>query len=723
MRVGEQVERYVVDAHLGDGGMAAVYRARHATLRDRVVALKVLHRHLARYQNVCSRFIQEAEIQTRLQSDNILQVLDILEWNDTAVLVLDYAAGGSLATAVQNGRTFTVAEISSIGEQALAALAIAHAAGVVHRDLKPDNLLLHRAEGPLRVLVSDFGIAKVADAARATGTGSLLGTVAYMSPEQLLDASRVDTRSDLYSLGVALWELIQGEQPYASQSWTNPMFPMHVVQVALGPLPPHVPLWLRAWVERLMARDIEERYQSAEQALADLALLRRAGRAAPTAVPLPAHPSAPDRPTNATPTVFEALPATPRFESLQPAANDDGPAGPLEPVLLAPPPRSPGRPASRSGTRLRRRNRIAAGLSVVAALASVAAIWLATGSGNRSPSSPVGPSHDSALAMNRATTTAQQHAQHTSATAAQAAARWALTIAEETRAQGMAAVPAGAFRTYAATPTGSESGVQTTLSRPFWLDTHEVTQGQWQAQMGANPSHFSQCGPNCPVENVNWFEAAAFANERSLALDLAPCYELSGCTGVAGTATPLVCDQVAVTASSVYACEGFRLPTDAEWVRAAMVDVDVLNWEATEGSGGPREHVRLNVGTRRNARFAGNSDVQYRGSQSCNTIRDAAGTGTGCGPSDAAGTASALGHHNLLGNVAEWTHDAPYPLAADQQDPERSAETAERTFRGGNWMNPDARVSPVYRWTAPASTRHMGLGFRLARTVPAALPH
>ena len=226
-----------------------------------------------------------------------------------------------------------------------------------------------------------------------------------------------------------------------------------------------------------------------------------------------------------------------------------------------------------------------------------------------------------------------------------------------------------------------------TLTRDFWMAETEVTQERWQALMGNNPSNFSACGADCPVDWVNWYEALAFANAVSAAEGLAECFTLAGCTNAAGD--DLECASVSVSAASgsVYDCDGYRLPTEAEWEYAARAGTDSL----------------------------------YAGSDTVDDVAwylDNAGSTTHPVASKAAND---WGLHDLSGNVWEWTwdwYDASYYSGSPATDPDGPVTGTNRAYRGGSWAlsAPNERVS--YRDNGTPNYRGTSLGFRLARTVP-----
>jgi eukaryotic-like serine/threonine-protein kinase len=201
--------RYRVERELGRGGMATVYLARDEEL-ERPVAVKVLLEHLAGDEEFHARFVREARLAGRLSHPNVVRVYDAGETDGRPFIVMEYVPGMSLA---QAGR-LAPGPVVELGVQACAGLQHAHDAGLVHRDVKPANLLI-RDDGTLKI--ADFGIARAAESTRHTQAGTLLGTAAYLAPEQIAGADATPA-SDVYSLGAVLYELLTGRCPYAFAS-------------------------------------------------------------------------------------------------------------------------------------------------------------------------------------------------------------------------------------------------------------------------------------------------------------------------------------------------------------------------------------------------------------------------------------------------------------------------------------------------------------------------
>ncbi len=213
---GQEIEKYVVEGILGEGGMASVYRVRHKTLGS-MYALKVLS---IPSRTVRKRMLQEGRIQATILSSNVVQVVDVLDINGMMGLLMEYVKGPSLDEFLKEN-TLQLDEALAIFGGILSGVEVAHKKGLIHRDLKPANVLLHLADDGLYPKVTDFGIAKSgesADPVDVTRPGSTMGTPSYMSPEQIQDASRVDLRADIWSLGCILYELITGLRAFPGES-------------------------------------------------------------------------------------------------------------------------------------------------------------------------------------------------------------------------------------------------------------------------------------------------------------------------------------------------------------------------------------------------------------------------------------------------------------------------------------------------------------------------
>lgn len=263
--------KYEVVDRLGRGGMAEVYRAYHPSL-DRYVAVKVLHNFLAEDQEFKTRFEKEAQNIARLKHPHIVQVYDFEHDDEKGeyYMVMELISGVTLKDRLfdvyQRGESIPLKEALRITRESAQALSYAHKGGMIHRDVKPANLMLDETEND-RVVLTDFGIAKILTGSQFTMTGGLIGTPAYMSPEQGVGESG-DERSDLYALGVILYQMVTGDLPYDADTplalilkHVNEAIPSACV------VNPDLPTQVDDVIEGLMAKDIESRYQTAGEVI------------------------------------------------------------------------------------------------------------------------------------------------------------------------------------------------------------------------------------------------------------------------------------------------------------------------------------------------------------------------------------------------------------------------------------------------------------------------
>ena len=251
---------FKVLGELGRGGMGIVYLAIDVNL-DREVAIKVLPAYLTEPSGVRDRFLREARTAAKLSHPNIVPVYRADEKDGVVFFVMRHVDGVSLAERLASHGAMAPLEAARMLQQVALALDYAHARGVIHRDIKPENILLER--GTNSAVVTDFGIARLMEAAPATATGQVLGTVHYMSPEQVL-GERVDGRSDVYSLGVVGFKTVTGQLPFDSRSATAVLVE-HVTKEPpkVRSVGPSVPEALAAIIDRCLAKDRAARYQSA----------------------------------------------------------------------------------------------------------------------------------------------------------------------------------------------------------------------------------------------------------------------------------------------------------------------------------------------------------------------------------------------------------------------------------------------------------------------------
>jgi len=267
--------RYEILQLLGQGGMGAVYKAKDLEL-DRVVALKVIRPELAINPEILQRFKQELILARQITHRNVVRIFDLSEAGGVKFITMEFIEGHDLKSLITEKGRLSPEETVRIVEQVCLALETAHSEGVVHRDLKPQNIMIDRMG---RAAVMDFGIARSVEAGGMTQTGMLVGTPDYMSPEQVM-GERVDVRSDLFAIGVILYESLSGSLPYKSESPQAAMYKRtREAAMPLNRVEPSVPPLLSDIVAKCLQIDPKLRYQSAGEIRGDLEAWRHGAEA------------------------------------------------------------------------------------------------------------------------------------------------------------------------------------------------------------------------------------------------------------------------------------------------------------------------------------------------------------------------------------------------------------------------------------------------------------
>jgi serine/threonine protein kinase len=326
----EVIGRYEIIEELGRGAMGSVFKARDPAV-GRIVALKTIHSEAlngAQSEEYRARFYREARASGVLAHPGIVPVFDVGEHETAPFLVMEFVQGRTLADAIKKGERFTIDRVCEIGQQLADALGYAHRQGVIHRDIKPANILMTSREvyGSERPRITDFGIAKLA-ASEITTTGQLLGTPSFMPPEQFTGMP-IDGRADLFSLGVILYSLATGEQPFPGETMTAVSYKIvYTEPVPPAKLNPALPLRVESIILKCLAKSPADRYQTGEELAQELAAIRAntpGSTLQPTAPPV--HPvgiSSSDLtfgPGQVTATLPPAQSIPPASASLPPAA-------------------------------------------------------------------------------------------------------------------------------------------------------------------------------------------------------------------------------------------------------------------------------------------------------------------------------------------------------------------------------------------------------------------
>ena len=259
-------ERYEILALLGEGGMGAVYKAKDREV-DRTVALKLIRPEMASNPAILARFKQELLTAHQVTHKNVIRIYDIAEADGVKFITMEYVEGSDLRQLQREHGKFQPDEAVDIIRQVCMALEAAHTAGIIHRDLKPQNIMRDKTG---RILVMDFGLARSVESEGMTQTGALLGTIEYMSPEQAM-GKKLDQRSDLFAVGLIFYELLSGKMPFKAETAMASLLMRNQERaVPVGEIDATVPAGLSDIVSRCLERDLERRYPTAAEIIADL---------------------------------------------------------------------------------------------------------------------------------------------------------------------------------------------------------------------------------------------------------------------------------------------------------------------------------------------------------------------------------------------------------------------------------------------------------------------
>jgi formylglycine-generating enzyme required for sulfatase activity len=598
LALGQVLGNYRLLEPLGAGGMGQVFKAEHLRMQ-RQVALKVIAADLLRSAAARERFRREVHAVARLASPHIVAAYDAGEQGGHDFLVMEYVAGDNLDHLVRRQGPLSVETALRYTAEAANGLAHAHDAGVIHRDVKPANLLL-AGDGTVKVL--DLGLARLASEENGpsslTATQAVMGTAPFMAPEQALDTRTADARADIYSLGCTLFYLLTGRPPYEGKT-NMELLVAHREQ----PIPslrqrrPDCPAAADALFRRLVAKRPEQRPASMHEVQSECERLLGEMQ----------HP-----------------------------------------------------PARKH---LRRPLAAAAGLLIVGAAAAL--LIAALGGGDRGQQEGTGENSRMATAPAEVTRSG-----------------------ETAPAMEMVRIPAGEY--WMGSPDSDRLAAadekprqKVKITRPFFLGKTEVTQAQYEAVMGANPSAFSSRGRfrsrvknkdtgQLPVESVSWLDAVRFCNRLSERHGMTPYYKIDG-------------ERVTIRGGS-----GYRLPTEAEWEYACRGGKDTT-WHFGEKAADLGQF----------AWFADNSgDITHPVGRK---------------------NANPFGLHDMNGNVPEWCWDRyspEYYKRLPASDPPGPGEGDFRVYRGGAWNSraPETRSAARSPLGIAYSVQTI-VGIRVARNV------
>ena len=736
---GDTYGRYTIVRKLGEGGMGLVYEARNHF--GAAVVLKMLHPELAGNADVRERFRREGQIQYQLRHPNIVRVTDILEENEVPALVVDFMKGRDLERELATLGVLPLPEVVSISVKMLDALAAAHEKGFVHRDIKPANIFLEETDAGVEPRLMDFGIAKIEATRGLTQVRDFVGTPNFSSPEQIQSTRDADSRADIYSYGMVIWQMLSGSEPYADLK--DPVQVMlAVVRQPVPALPDGTPDWLRTIVARATEKDPARRYQTAAEmrdALAAHAGVKAAPRAASPPAPLPVG----ERVDDTMPTLasvapdlelkldFTGAPAAVGAQKGRAMTQLPGelqfPAhAPAEPVAVPPSVAAASieraRPMGLSGSaavvpQAGHQTLTSSGSRPAVRSAAPLEAELSRGEASRAAARPAGARASGSVPATRAPSPRSDSAGGSLAlrvgaavvvlAAAGAAAFFFAQQGGPTEASpaGWVRVEPGTFVMGSlSTEPGhgdKEQAHNVTITYPFLVSAYEVTQKEWEEITYRKPTAFTGCGPTCPVTDVSWFDAVAFANRLSERSKLESCYEIKE----SGTAKEVGWPRGT-------ACRGFRLPTEAEWEYAARAGGAEALGDAPLTA---LERQPADPALAERAVFGGNSAVTYAGAEDCSKWGDGLTT---CGVAPVGSKkANRWGLFDVSGNASEWVWDtlSNFPVNG-VVDPAQHASGQPNLVRGGSWMSAgrDCRLA-AREQTQPVARKSFGI--RLVRSI------
>ncbi len=663
----QKIGRYEIERKLGEGGMAVVYLARDPFTK-RQVAVKMLLMPSQQFEigrQLRARFEREAEIVAALEHPHIVPIHDFGEHDGQPFIVMRYMTGGSLADRIKQRGRLSLAETADIIRKLASALDDAHQRGVVHRDLKPTNILF---DGRGEPYVSDFGIAKLGEAAaHLTGTGAAIGTPAYMSPEQVQGEKELDGRSDVYSLGVVIFEMLAGQTPYNADTPGKLML-KHVLEPVprISTADPTLPAGCDAIILRALAKSRDDRYATAGDLADDLTQL---AATTPTMIdtPLPQI----DRPS-----------VTPQPAAPQPLPHTHTPTPPVETF-------------AKRATSLRGVWTIAA---VVVGVILIVIIAICGGTFAISQFfNPVNrATATNAVAMiatapaftaTRAYTPTLPPTQTpTLSPTATPTLGIGSTMVSDKDGMSLLYVPAGNFLMGSSDSDSQaysgEKPQHTVYLDAFWIDKTEVTNAQFQKFEGATSYQTD-------AEKAGWSYVYTSGSGWNQISGADWSHPRGPSSGISGTEVhPVV--HVSWNDATAY-CEwaGRHLPTEAEWEKAARgTDGRIYPW----GNASP-DSTLLNFNL---------------------SVGDT--TEVGSYPSGA----SPYGALDMAGNVWEWVsdwHNASYYSNSPSANPQGPSSGDGRVLRGGSWGIKALYVRAAYRdRSIPDYGGSNVIGFRCVRS-------
>lgn len=651
-------DKYRIDALVGIGGMGAVYSAHHLSL-DRRVAFKILLPHLALQSPAAvGLFESEAKTAARLRHENIVQIFDAGRIGNLAYIAMEWLDGRGLDEALSDEGRLSFERASDILRQIVAALEEAHEHRTIHRDLKPSNVMLvRRRDGREQVKVLDFGIGKVLSSTDGSLVSRVMGTPEYSSPEQLTEGAVIDARSDIYSLGIMLFEFLTGQLPFNATKLTEKIrLQLTASPPLLRSLRPDAPAAMEDLLNRMLAKKPEGRPQRISDVLAQFDLARQVpNQVRPQPLPEPGRQSEEPRKT-----------VSNESETLPRQQPDAAPIPKRAEIIRLSQPQ-PG--LSKSG--------LAIGGALAAIMLIIVVVAVNMNKSATDPASPPAatpslPAGSSSALQRFEFEVARTDASGKVTERSKARAGYFTEALGNGATLEMVEIPGGEFQMGAAENEAQSEGDEKPRHRvrvsSFFMGRYEVTQAQWRIVMGSAPEGMNDLdnkfkGDNLPVARVSWNEAVEF------------------------------CKRLSQKAGLIY-----RLPTEAEWEYACRA-----------GTTTPF-HFGATI-TPELVNYDGNYPY---GNAPKGTYRERT-TAVG-----SFGLANAFGLSDMHGNVLEWCQDwynEKYYEQCQQQgtvtDPQGPSSGQYRALRGGSWYYNGRFCRSAFRFNYAPGVRNDSIGFRV----------
>jgi formylglycine-generating enzyme required for sulfatase activity len=682
---GQIAQDYKLIRLLGKGGMGEVYLAEQLRVGRRQVALKLLNRSCCEDPELVKRFENEAASAGRIQHPNVVMVYESRVTSDGRLyLAMEYVEGKTLRQMIAERGTLPLSETVEITRQICLGLGTAHRLGVVHRDIKPDNIMVTpEADAKPLVKVLDFGIARLGEAVgdgTQTKTGVIMGTPYYMSPEQALGntAGKIDLRSDIYSLAMVVYQMLTGKVAFEGDSWITVM-QKHVSERPRAPSQVRPELAYLSEIEHVVLKGLEknreDRQQTAEQFSRELqeAFQRTSGPdKASASIYEPTMVARDMKVGSAVPTVETGVAATePPKQATQPIVETNLSTSAAETAAMPPGPES---------SRFWKRGKVPSAALVAAIAAAVAAAFVTSrsGSDNKAPVKATRPAPRAGTPTLQTFSFGLLGVDKTGKIVDTRRGQNRRFIEELAEGVGleMVAIPQGSY--LMGSPEAqkhlhpAETPQHEVTIRPFFITEYEITEAEWSAvarlprvyrDLNPEPASFKG-NPKLPVQNVSWLDAEEF------------CERLSKETG-----------------------RLYRLPSEAEWEYACRAGTSTaFYFGETIASDVANYDARHPFGAAPKGEIMGHPV-----------------------PSNSLAAANSFGLSHMHGNMAEWCQDIWHEnykgAPADGSAWEKSAEPGPRVVRGGSWYDAAEDCRSAARHKFPPETKLGFVGFRVVTQV------